>query len=195
MKIWIVGPQGTCKCEIARLLADDKFGVAKLFTGLSDDEITYHKNMYKSYSNEIVKSIFENNAYIFMNDVFEKVEIHEGLEFDEFDNNEVFVLTLDQFLSVNTKYISKNDLIIWLDGRQDWRFMNCDENYDKLSRERLESACYSSFGSMINTLKTSHKNVIYFYEELPERVKTIIKVIYNNPKLKDEFVKYFNPNL
>ena len=48
---------------------------------------------------------------------------------------------------------------------------------------------------MINNFKTSHKNVIYFYEEIPERVKTIIKTIANNPKLKEEFVKNFNPNI
>lgn len=195
MKIWIVGPQGTSKCEIARLLADDKFKVAKLFSGLSEDELTYHKDMYKSYNNDIIKSIFENGAYVFINDVFEKVEIQEGLEFDEFDNNDVFVLSIDQFISVNTKYISKNDLIVWLDGTRKWRMMNCDKDYNKFAREDFETACYSTFGNMINNFKTSHKNVIYFYEEIPERVKTIIKVIANNPKLKEEFVKNFNPNI
>ena len=110
MKIWIVGPQGTSKREIAKLLADDKFKVAKLFSGLSEDEMTYHKDMYKSYNIDVIKSIFENGAYVFINDVFEKIEVQEGLEFDEFDNSDVFVLSMDQFISVNTKYISKKRL-------------------------------------------------------------------------------------
>ena len=187
MKIWIVGPQGTSKCEIAKLLADDKFKVAKLFSGLSEDELTYHK--------DIIKSIFENGAYVFINDAFERIEVQEGLEFDEFDNSDVFVLSIDQFISINTKYISKNDLIVWLDGTRKWRMSNCDSDYNKSAREAFETSCYPAFGNMINNFKKSHKNVIYFYEETPERVKTIIKVIANNPKLKEEFVKNFNPNI
>ena len=151
--------------------------------------------MYKSYNIDIIKSIFENGAYVFINDVFERIEVQEGLEFDEFDNSDVFVLSIDQFISINTKYISKNDLIVWLDGTRKWRMSNCDSDYNKSAREALETSCYSAFGNMINNFKTSHKNVIYFYEETPERVKTIIKVIANNPKLKEEFVKNFNPNI
>ena len=195
MKIWIVGPQGTSKREIAKLLADDKFKVAKLFSGLSEDELTYHKDMYKSYNVDIIKSIFENEAYVFINDVFERVEVQEGLEFDEFDNSDVFVLSIDQFISINTKYISKNDLIVWLDGTRRWRMLNCDKDYNKSARESLETSCYPAFGNMINNFKTSHKHVIYFSEEIPERVKTIIKTIANSPELKEEVVKNFNPNI
>ena len=96
-------------------------------------------------------------------------------------------------MSVNTKYISKDDLIVWVDGDKNWRSNNIDfDSYDVGSRERIEKSQYVGFFNLINTLKTSTKNVLYFLNEEPVRVKTIIKIIANNPKLKQEFIRNFS---
>lgn len=194
MKVWIVGPQGTCKNDIISLLEDDKLKVGKLFTNEKPENMQCCSNRYLYYDNETLKSIFENNAYVFMNDVIGKFGVQEGLGFDEYDSKDIFVLSIDHFISLNSKYISKNDLVVWLDGTKNWRMSNINKCYDYMSREKIENSCYEQFGEMISSL-SNYKNVIYFYEELPERVKTIVKIIYNNPKLKSEFVKYFNSNL
>lgn len=194
MKVWIVGAQGTCKKEIADLLAEEKFKVGHLFTNIAQDVPIYHKELYKYYDSEDIKSIFENNAYVFINNIFDgHDDAYDGLDFSEYDDNNVFVLSIDQFLSVNTKYISKDDLIVWVDGDKNWRYSNISSNsYDVSSRERIEKSQYVGFFNLINTLKTSTKNVLYFLNEEPVRVKTIIKIIANNPKLKQEFIRNFN---
>ena len=194
MKVWIVGAQGTCKKEIADLLAEEKFKVGHLFTNIAQDVPIYHKELYKYYDSEDIKSIFENNAYVFINNILNgQDDAYDGLDFSEYDDNNVFVLSIDQFLSVNTKYISKDDLIVWVDGDKNWRSSNIDfDSYDVGSRERIEKSQYVGFFNLINTLKTSTKNVLYFLNEEPVRVKTIIKIIANNPKLKQEFIRNFN---
>lgn len=192
MKVWIVGAQGTCKKEIADLLTEEKFKVGHLFTNIAQDVPIYHKELYKYYNSEDIKGIFENNAYVFINNMSEGQDnIYDGLDFSEYDSNNVFVLGVDQFLSVNTKYINKDDLIVWVDGDQVWRSNNISEEYDVTTRERIERSQYVGFYNLINTLKTSLKNVLYFLNEDPVRVKTIIKIIVNNPKLKQEIVRNF----
>lgn len=192
MKVWIVGAQGTCKREIADLLTEEKFKVGHLFTNIAQDVPIYHKELYKYYNSEDIKGIFENNAYVFINNMSEGQDnIYDGLDFSEYDSNNVFVLGVDQFLSVNTKYISKEDLIVWVDGDQIWRSNNISEEYDAATRERIERSQYVGFYNLINTLKTSLKNVLYFLNEDPARVKTIIKIIVNNPKLKQEIARNF----
>ena len=194
MKVWIVGAQCTCKKEIADLLAEEKFKVGHLFTNIAQDVPIYHKELYKYYGSEDIKSIFENNAYVFINNIFDgQDDAYDGLDFSEYDDNNVFVLSIDQFLSVNTKYISKDDLVVWVDGDKNWRYSNINsDSYDVGSRERIEKSQYVGFFNLINTLKTSTKNVLYFLNEEPVRVKTIIKIIANNPKLKQEFIRNFS---
>lgn len=194
MKVWIVGTQGTLKSEIADLLQEDKFKIGYLFTNIAQDTPIYHKRFYKYYNADDIKSIFENNAFVFINNITEdgKDMYHEGLDFSEYDSKDVFILSIDQFLSINTKYISKDDLVVWVDGNKKWRYNNINkEEYNYLVREKIEKSQSTNFYNLICSLQVSTKNVLYFLNEDPERVKTIIKVIYNNPKLKQEFVRNF----
>ena len=66
MKIWLVGPQGTCKRDIYRLLGADKFKLGKLFTNKPIDDISYNKYIYKYFPLETVNEVFENNSNIFI---------------------------------------------------------------------------------------------------------------------------------
>ena len=195
MRIWITGAQGTGKVTTAKLLEEDSpcFKVGKLFTNLNDDEL-YHKELYILYEGKDVRDIFENNAYIFMKNISKNNDmVFDGLDFSEYDDNNVCVISIDQFINLNMKYISKDDIIIWLDGRKNWRLNNIkNSKHNIYNRERLENSQYEIFGNLIDSINQNNKNVIYFNEEDPTRVKTIIKTIYNNPKLKSEFVKYFN---
>ena len=190
MKIWIVGSQGTGKYSIARMLEKSKMKVGKIFTNSSPQEIKYHKDLYKFYSSEDIRDIFENNAYVFMTDI--QCSMIEGLDLNEYENNDVFVLTIEQFLNINTKYVTRDDLIVWLDGNWNWRKHNLEEDDEKCLRELAERSCYTDFNTLILNLENSLKNILYFYNEDPERVKTIVKIIYNNPKLKSEFTKNFS---
>lgn len=196
MKIWIIGAQGAGKRELVSLLSKDRFKIGKLFTNNDPDAKIYNRSMYNFYDNEDIHSIFENNAYVFINS--EKVGdfmYFEGLDLSEYDSNNVFCIGLDQAPNININYISKDDLVVWLDGDRKWRFNNIEESgamddYNHYEREKVERADYVAFDRFINSISLL-KNMIYFFNEDPKRVKTIVKTIYNNPKLKNEFVKNF----
>lgn len=204
MKIWIVGAQGTGKLELAKLLdsTEKDLKVGKLFTNLPQDseesKSLYHHDLYNFYTREDVSEIFENNAYILLNSLTcEYADYYEGLDLNEYDSNNVFVISLNQFTLINNKYISKDDLVVWLDGNYVWRLGNIENSiengmeYDYLTKEAEERSTYESFYSNIMSISGSGKNVLYFYNELPERVSTIVKTLYNNPKLKKDFCREF----
>lgn len=202
MKIWLVGPQGTCKRDIYRLLGADKFKLGKLFTNKQEDEITYNKYIYKHFPLEVVNEIFENNSNIFIQTCMTDDEnIYTGLDFSEYDENDVFVLTPEQFVSIQPQCF-KDGLVVWLDGSWNWRKNNiiydeyrCDSdptyNYNEV--ENMEKTFHRSFYKMMTEMMVNNKNVLYFLEESPNRVKAIIKTITLNPKMKSEFVREFSP--
>jgi len=200
MKIWIVGAQGTEKLKIAKLLEKEKeFKIGRLFTSLDESykNTLYHADIYNFYSKDDVQSIFENDAYVFLNNMqgVQSDAAYDGLDLNEYDGNNVFVMSIGQFISINTKFISKDDLIVWCDGGRNWRMNNLaeDSNIREVKKyEQEEKSLRSTFFTSMIGFQSSLKNVIYFLEEDPARVKTIIKTIYNNPKLKAEFVKNFS---
>lgn len=202
MKIWLVGPQGTCKRDIYRLLGADKFKLGKLFTNKPIDDISYNKYIYKYFPLETVNEVFENNSNIFIQTCLDDSEnIYTGLDFAEYDENDVFVLTPEQFTAIPTQYF-KDGLVVWLDGGWNWRKNNIvydefrydtDPTYNYNNVEIAEKSFYKPFCKMMNELIANNKNVLYFLEESPNRVKAIIKSIALNPKIKAEFVREFSP--
>lgn len=202
MKIWIVGPQGCLKRDIYRALQEDKFNVGKLFTTLPDGDITYNRYLYKTYPQSVVNEMFENGQNIF---VFEdrKSGVFTGLDFAEYDSHDVFVLTPGQFLSINTdQYIGSDSLVVWLDGSLQWRKNNVryddtvlpdDTTYNFNDVEADERIYYRSMFFAMTDLSKTRKNVIYFNEEEPLRVKTIIKTLAYNPKLRTDIIRGFTP--
>ena len=68
-----------------------------------------------------------------------------------------------------------------------------DPTYNYNNVEIAEKSFYKPFCKMMNELIANNKNVLYFLEESPNRVKAIIKSIALNPKIKAEFVREFSP--
>ena len=68
-----------------------------------------------------------------------------------------------------------------------------DPTYNYNDVERIESSFARHFYRAMTELAATAKNVLYFHEENPTRVKTIIKTIALNPKLKSEFIREFDP--
>lgn len=203
MKIWLVGPQGTCKRDIYRLLEADKFRTGKLFTNISLDEVTYNKYLYKYFPSETVNEIFENGSHLFTcSCTCDEENIYTGLDFAEYDEHDVFVLTPEQFLSLSRQQYLKDGLVVWLDGGWTWRRNNIryheyrtmdDPTYNYNLIEESERSSYQHFYRAISELARDAKNVIYFHEESPCRVKAIVKAIALNPKFKCEFIREFSP--
>ena len=120
MKYIITGLHSSGKQEVVDIL--EKLGVScgRLFSNIdkAKPEI-YNSFNFELYSDKDVSEIFENGAYIFIKDIqhYDNAgEYFEGLSKYEYDNNDVFVLSPDEIISVPNTILKDDICIIWMDG-------------------------------------------------------------------------------
>ncbi len=201
MKIFIVGSQGTMKSDVYNLFKEDKFHCGKLFTNYSESEATYNNYLYKYFPHNVVEEIYEQDAYVFIcNAGYDPEGIYTGLDFDEYQNNDIFVATPEQFVNIKPEYL-KDSLILWLDGDRTWRFNNIrykdstEPTYNIYNIDEVENSISKTFYKYIRKIQSDYKNVLYFYDENPGRVEVIAKTIFRDPKLMREFITKFDDKL
>lgn len=201
MKIFIVGSQGTMKSDVYNLFKEDKLRCGKLFTNNTESELTYNKYLYKYFPSKVVEEIYEQGAYVFIcNAGYDPEGIYTGLDLDEYENNDVFVVTPEQFTHIGSAFL-KDTLILWLDGRREWRFNNIrykggsEPTYNIYNIDTVESATTKAFYKSIRKVQSDNKNVLYFLEESPGRVEVIAKTIFRDPKLLREFITKFDDKI
>ena len=194
MKYFIVGLHSNGKHNVLDYL--EKLGVrcGHLFSDLtSPSSKIYNSYNYELYTAQEVNEIFENNAYIFLHTRnVDNKQFYEGLSKYEFDNNDVFVLSPDQVLDISFNSIKEPICFIWLDGTREHRYNTYrDEHreYNFKEREDLESRDSSTF---ISTLYDGSHKLLYFKEEVPERVGAIIYTLIHYPELLDLYTLTFN---
>ena len=193
MKIFIIGFHGSGKQEICDILRNENINVGRLFTNLPTfNNQPYHN--YETFTNEDIKEIFENNAYIFIKEVEnESYEYFEGLSSYEFDNNDVFMITPNQFVKITPTVIKEPICIIWLDNTQENRLLRYrqeKETYDFFKQETVEKQYINDF---INNIYNYPKSkLLYFTNEEPCRVATIAYTLVKHPELVNIYEKNFN---
>lgn len=201
MKFIIVGLHSSGKHEIAKQLEDWGMKVGKLFSNCSN--INQHPDLYNSdnfeeFSNNDVNEVFENNAYIFIHEHLGTYSVNavgcfEGLSKYSYDNNDVFVLSPDQLLSISESNIPSDAVYIVIDNtlsRRKEYYRSSKFNYDFANREKLETADIKEY---IKTLyNMAGEKILYFTNEETERVAAIIYAIYKHPDLLETFIKNFN---
>lgn len=200
MKFFIIGLHASGKHEIAHMLEDMGLKYGRLFTshdiGLGNLP-AYAANEYEHYDAMDIHDIFENNAYIFMHEhqdpcIMSSYKCFEGLSKYAYDNNDVFVLSLDQFMDIPSNNIPSDAVFVWLDNIKNnrynrYRIEKCEYNFS--NREELEKKDIKEF---TKTLYSNAKNIIYFTNEEPCRIATIIYSIHKHPDLLNLFTKNFN---
>lgn len=201
MKYFIVGLHASGKQEVLDNLKTKNIRCGNIFSNLDDSTAMSSKNTYTNYEyydiSEISK-IFENNAYIFLQEVpsissvNSAYKYYEGLSKYEFDNNDVFVLSPDQVLNIVPSAIKEPVCFIWLDNKKanrKNRYIQEKRTYDFNERETIEKRDINAFVKHIYNTKDSH--VLYFTDELPERISTIIYTLIKHPDLTDLYKKTF----
>lgn len=145
------------------------------------------------YSDEEIKELFENNAYVFYKDITILNNKYEGLSLYEFDRKQVFALSPDQFLSIPNKPLDEELVIVWLDNnkldRQN-RFKQENRLYNFKDRDSIEKLNEDDF--IANIYNFPKSNTLYFCNEDPQRVAAIIYSISTHPDLLDVFARKFN---
>lgn len=202
MKYIIIGMHSSGKQEVVDILENAEIKCGKLFTNYDNLSAAnvYNGSNYEQYTSKDINSIFENNAYIFMQEFpfgnelnLSASKYYEGLSLYEFDNNDVFVISPDQLFSLSATAIKEPICFIWLDNTKKERlnrYYSERRTYSFSNREEIESKDSNSFVKALYGFENS--NVLYFTNEDPMRVAAIIYSLIKYPDLLDIYIKSFN---
>lgn len=200
MKFFITGLHSSGKQEVVDVLEEMGVKCGKLFTNMEDmPEGIYNRNNYELYSNEDINTVFENEAYVFIQEHpqstlgFKTGRYYEGLSKYTLDQNDVFILSPDQLLAVVPSTIKDDICFIWLDNTKDNRSSRyyCEKRtYNYHERENHEKRDLNAYVKALYSFPNS--NIIYFNDEVPGRVATIIATMIKHPDTVSDFVKNFD---
>lgn len=200
MKYIIIGMHCSGKQEVADILENNGVRCGKLFTNVENVASIYNGLSYEQFSSKDINDIFENNAYVFMQEYpFDNTVItstnryYEGLSLYEFDNNDVFVMSPDQLFSINPTSIKDDITFIWIDNAKKDRlstYYTERRTYNFYNRENIESRDSTAFVKFLYGFNRS--NVIYFTNEDPARIAAIVYAMVTHPDLLPVFTESFN---
>lgn len=202
MKYIIIGMHSSGKQEVADILEQMGISCGRLFTNMdSPSSKIYNGLNYELYTTRDVLEIFENNAYIFIQE-FPEIESlyvsnnntwYEGLTKYEFDNNEVFILSPDQLMAISPTSIKEDVCFVWMDNPKQARlnrYYSEKRSYSFSARENIEKGDASSFVSLLYDFNKS--KVLYFTNEEPCRIAAIIYSLIKHPDLLPVYTESFN---
>ena len=199
MKFFIVGFHCSGKQEVLDILNKYDIKCGKLFSNIDEPSTTiYNSYNYDLFSMKDVNEVFENNAYVFINELdsysnLNSYKYFEGLSKWEFDNNEVFAISPNQLLHISQNAIKENVCFIWLDNNRDdrmARYRNERREYNFSNRENIEKRDVASFVKTMYSFNNS--KLLYFVGEEPGRVAAIIYSLIKHPELMDIYTEYYN---
>jgi hypothetical protein len=190
------------KQEVADILENNGVKCGRLFTNLDNPSAPniYNGSNYEQYSSKDINEVFENNAYIFMQEFpfgdemnLSAIKYYEGLSLYEFENNDVFVMSPDQLFAISPTSIKEPVTFIWLDNpKKDrlTRYYTEKRTYSFYNREEIELKDSNSFVKLLYGFDNS--NVLYFTNEDPVRIAAIIYSVITYPDLLDIYTDAFN---
>lgn len=199
MKIIIVGKHASGKHEVLDQCEELGIKVGREFSNLLEPlPQIYMDGKYQQYSSDDISNIFEMGSYVCMTGIEECGVIdgyiyHRGISFYTFDNSDVIILTPSQFENINQKIINDHVVFVWLDNTLDNRIRRHAEearSYSFTELEDIEDRHGIDF--VKNLYNFPNSDVLYFTNEVPERVATIISTIVKHPDVLPNFVKNFN---
>ena len=199
MKFIIVGKHASGKHEALEVCVQQGIAVGREFSNIPEalPQIYIDEN-YIRYSQEDINNIFEQGSYISIGGIEESGVIdsymyYRGVSHYEFDASDVIVLTPSQLENINTKIIKDHIVFVWLDNTLDNRIRRHAEEGRKYSFSEQEEIENSHGLDFVKTLYNfPNSDVLYFSNEEPERVGTIIASLVKHNDLIDNFIKNFN---
>ena len=182
MKYIVTGLHSSGKAEVAEMLEKDGVKVGKLFTNL--DSVQYHHKLYECLTTEEINRIFENGAYVYFSEVNNSISNnYECLASSEFDTSDVFVLSPNQINNIPLKALPEKVCYVWMDCNslnREARYKSEKRQYNFKSREELERIDLSDFTDKL--YNTPNSSIIYFQNEDPQRVATIVEIMVKYPE-------------
>ena len=189
MKFIIIGLHSSGKQAIANDLRRLGVNVGRIFRSTETLKPSTYSLSEVVYCNDDINTLFETQSYIFMKQSTKNtVPYFEGLSSYEFENNDVFIMSPDQFNLVPE--FPSNVCFVWLDNPQNTRRLtHTTENrkYDFMDQERVESSDLKDF-----TERVYLNDILYFNNEEPSRISAIVYTLVKYPELYDFFKERFN---
>lgn len=191
MKYIITGLHSSGKAEVAETLEKNGIRVGKIFTNL--ETRNYHQKLYEIFPTEEMNRIFENDAYIYFSEINNSVSNdYECLTTSEFDSCDVFVMTPNQINNMPMKRLPDSVCFVWMDCNtmnRESRYKNEKRQYNFRTRENIERIDLSDFTDKLYNFPDSR--IIYFQNEDPQRVASIVEVMVKYPETRDIIIKSF----
>lgn len=184
-KYIIIGFNGSGKMAVADRLRELGMKVGKTFR--SCDTVGNQYSLSTTvYDVKEINNLFENQAYLFIKESSNKAnKYYEGISFYEYQNNDIFIMTPDQFNMVAR--FDENVIFVWLDNTVSQRRMRHrmeKRKYDFTYQERIEQEYVQDFMDRLGD-----NAILYFMNEEPERVAAIIYSMIKHPDLSNIFIK------
>ena len=198
MKVFIVGKHASGKHEALKTCEAQGVPVGHEFTSMTPHPQVYMDPDAELYSQDDITNIFEMQAYISISGIEEtgimdSYAHHRGISHHTYDHADVLVLTPAQLESINKNLIKDRILFVWMDNTQDNRIRRHAEEqrtYSFIEQDEIETRHGLDFVKTIYNYPNS--DVIYFTNEEPERVGTIISTIIKHPDVLPNFIKTYN---
>ena len=199
MKYFIIGLHSSGKQEVVDQLENLGVKCGKLFSNIDKPSTDlYNSFNYELYTMKDINEIFENNAYVFIQELQTKsnsssFKFFEGLSKYTFDNNDVFVISPDQLINIAQNNVQEHVCFVWLDNTKNYRkskYYNEKRSYNFNERESIEKKDINEFVKYIYGFGDS--DIIYFNDEEPERISTIIYTLIKHPELYKLYIKNFS---
>lgn len=191
MKYLIVGRQGCGLPEIIEEIENMGLSVGHIFRSTRDLDPQSYTLSRIVYDYTDIEKIEETDSYIFIQESFQKEKFLEGLSFYEYDRNDISYMGIDHIVKIPQKVWDKMDVtIIWLDNTYDFRYNYMLENHYKHTfKIQEDNENFNIPGFMERIYDKQH---IYFFNEDPRRVASILFALVKHPDLLDIFIKNFD---
>lgn len=188
-KFIIIGFNASGKMQIAEDLRNMNVRVGNTFRSVESVGNNYSLST-EVYDVKEINDLFENQSYLFIKESTTKGvnRYYEGISFYEYQNNDVFIMTPDQFNMVPK--FDENVIFVWLDNnatQRKQRHRSEKRKYDFSKQELIEHEYVQDFMERIGD-----NAILYFFNEDPDRVATIIYSLIKHPDLLDVYLKNFN---
>jgi len=187
-KFIIVGFHSSGKMNVADTLREMGIKVGRIFRS-TDTVGNQYSLSTVVYDVKEINDLFENQAYLFIKESVNKANrYYEGISFYEYQNNDVFIMTPDQFNSVPR--FDENVIFVWLDNntvQRRNRYRSEKRKYDFVKQDGIEREYIQDF-----TDRIGDNEILYFNNEEPDRVATIIYSVITHPDLLNLYLKAFN---
>jgi hypothetical protein len=192
MKFFIVGLHSSGKSDIVDVLERKGISCGHIFSDITTPKDSiYNSYNYELYTTKDVNEVFENDAYLFVKECKTgDQKFYEGLSRHTFENNDVFVLSPDQLLVTSFNNVDEDVCFVWVDNTKSNRYnkyLDDRKTYNFKQREVVETEDLSTFVKIIYT-----KPMLYFCNEDPTRIASIIYTMVKYPELQEIFFENYN---